>query len=84
LEIFVTLGFLAAVTDRVMLETGIVIPPERPPVLVARASTVDALSGAAQARHRHQAGRSRSTRRWVCCSSSAERMVEAIQVLKEA
>ncbi len=45
LECFVTLGFLAAVTDRVGLETGVVVLPQRPPALVAKeAATVDVLS----------------------------------------
>ena len=42
----VTLGFLTAVTDRVGLETGIVVLPQRQPVVVAKeAATVDYLSG---------------------------------------
>jgi alkanesulfonate monooxygenase SsuD/methylene tetrahydromethanopterin reductase-like flavin-dependent oxidoreductase (luciferase family) len=45
LECFVTLGFLTAVTDRVTLETGVVVLPQRPPALVAKeAATVDVLS----------------------------------------
>jgi probable F420-dependent oxidoreductase len=45
LEPFVTLGFLAAVTERVGLETGVIVLPQRPPALVAKeAATVDVLS----------------------------------------
>jgi probable F420-dependent oxidoreductase len=45
LEPLVTLGFLAAVTERVALETGVLILPQRPPALVAKeAATVDVLS----------------------------------------
>ncbi|MGE0387566.1 MAG: LLM class F420-dependent oxidoreductase [Gammaproteobacteria bacterium] len=44
-EIFVTLGFLAAVTTRIELCTGIVILPQRQTVLVAKqAAEVDLLS----------------------------------------
>jgi probable F420-dependent oxidoreductase len=46
LEPFATMGFLAGVTDRVGLETGIVILPQRPPALVAKeVATLDVLSG---------------------------------------
>ena len=86
LEIFVTLGFLAAVTDRVTLETGIVILPQRPPILVAKeASSVDALSGGRlrlgigvgwQAPEYEALG--------VPFKQRGSRMVEAIEVLKEA
>jgi probable F420-dependent oxidoreductase len=46
LEPFATLGFIAAVTDRIALETGVIVLPQRPPALVAKeAATVDVLSG---------------------------------------
>ncbi len=46
LEPFVTMGFLAGVTERVGLETGVLILPQRPPALVAKeAATIDVLSG---------------------------------------
>lgn len=46
LEPFATMGFLAAITTSVILETGIVILPQRPPALVAKeAATIDYLSG---------------------------------------
>lgn len=46
LEPFATMGFLAGITERVTLETGIVILPQRPPALVAKeAATIDVLSG---------------------------------------
>ncbi len=45
LEPFATMGFLAGITERVILETGIVILPQRPPALVAKeAATIDVLS----------------------------------------
>lgn len=45
-EIFVLFGFLAAITTRVELVTGVVILPERQTVLVAKqAAEVDVLSG---------------------------------------
>jgi probable F420-dependent oxidoreductase len=45
LEPFITLGFLAAATERVGLETGVIVLPQRPPALVAKeAATVDVLS----------------------------------------
>jgi len=45
-EIFVALGFVAAVTERIRLVTGIVILPQRQTVLVAKqAAEVDVLSG---------------------------------------
>jgi probable F420-dependent oxidoreductase len=46
LEPFATMGFLAGITERVGLETGIVILPQRPPALVAKdVATLDVLSG---------------------------------------
>ena len=46
LEPFATMGFLAGITQSVILETGIVILPQRPPALVAKeAATIDYLSG---------------------------------------
>lgn len=45
LEPFITLGFVAAVTDRIGLETGVIVLPQRPPALVAKeAASVDVLS----------------------------------------
>ena len=45
LEAFTTLGFLAAVTERCLLETGILVLPQRQPALVAKeAATIDVLS----------------------------------------
>src|SRR5581483_2368228 len=45
LEIFPTLGFLAAVTQRIQLGTAVVVLPYRNPVLLAKlVTTVDALS----------------------------------------
>jgi probable F420-dependent oxidoreductase len=45
LEIFPTLGFLAAVTQRIRLGTAVVVLPYRNPVLLAKlVTTVDALS----------------------------------------
>jgi probable F420-dependent oxidoreductase len=45
LEAFVTLGFVAAVTERIGLETGVIVLPQRPPALVAKeAATIDVLS----------------------------------------
>jgi len=45
LEPFVTLGFIAGVTERIGLETGVLVLPQRPPALVAKeAATVDVLS----------------------------------------
>jgi probable F420-dependent oxidoreductase len=45
LEAFTTLGFLAAVTERPMLEIGILVLPQRQPALVAKeAATIDVLS----------------------------------------
>jgi probable F420-dependent oxidoreductase len=45
-EIFVLLGYLAAVTERVELVTGVVIMPQRQTTLVAKqAAEVDVLSG---------------------------------------
>jgi probable F420-dependent oxidoreductase len=45
LEAFATLGFLAGVTERVGLETGVLVLPQRQPALVAKeAATIDVLS----------------------------------------
>lgn len=45
LEALVTLGFVAAVTERIGLETGVIVLPQRPPALVAKeAATLDVLS----------------------------------------
>jgi probable F420-dependent oxidoreductase len=46
IEVLVTLGYLAAVTDRVSLGTSILVLPQRDPILVAKqAAAVDQLSG---------------------------------------
>ena len=45
-EIFVVMGFIAAVTERIRLVSGIVILPQRQTTLVAKqAAEVDVLSG---------------------------------------
>lgn len=46
IEVLVTLGYLAAVTERVSLGTSILVLPQRDPILVAKQATaVDQLSG---------------------------------------
>jgi probable F420-dependent oxidoreductase len=46
IEVLVTLGYLAAVTDRLSLGTSILVLPQRDPILVAKqAAAVDQLSG---------------------------------------
>src|SRR5215207_2746279 len=46
LEALITLGFAAAVTERVSLSTEVLVLPQRQPVLVAKqVSTLDTLSG---------------------------------------
>src|SRR4051794_40832622 len=46
LEALVTLGYVAAVTDRVTLSTEVLVLPQRQAVLVAKqVSTLDTLSG---------------------------------------
>lgn len=46
LEALITLGFLAAGTERIGLSTEVLVLPQRQPVLVAKqASTIDTLSG---------------------------------------
>jgi probable F420-dependent oxidoreductase len=83
--VFVTLGFLAAVTDRIGLETGVVVLPQRQPAVVAKeAATVDYLSGGRlrlgigvgwQAPEYEALG--------VPFKQRGSRMVEAIEVLKK-
>jgi probable F420-dependent oxidoreductase len=86
LEVFITLGFLAAVTDRIGLETGVVVLPQRQPIVVAKqAASVDALSGGRlrlgigvgwQAPEYEALG--------VPFKQRGSRMQEAIEVLKKA
>jgi probable F420-dependent oxidoreductase len=86
LEAFTTLGFLAAVTERVGLEIGVLVLPQRQPVLVAKeAATIDVLSNGRlrlgigvgwQAPEYEAMG--------VPFRQRGARMVEAIAVLKQA
>jgi probable F420-dependent oxidoreductase len=85
LEAFTTLGFLAAVTERVGLETGILVLPQRPPALVAKeAATIDVLSNG---RLRLGVGVGWQEAEYgamgVPFKERGSRMVEAIEVLKE-
>ena len=51
LEALITLGYIAAVTERVGLGTEVLVLPQRQPVLVAKQfSTLDTLSGGRLAR----------------------------------
>ncbi|HEY7270892.1 MAG TPA: TIGR03619 family F420-dependent LLM class oxidoreductase [Dehalococcoidia bacterium] len=86
LEAFTTLGFLAAVTERCMLETGVLVLPQRPPALVAKeAATVDVLSNG---RLRLGVGvgwqEPEYSAMGVPFKERGARMEEAIAVLKEA
>jgi probable F420-dependent oxidoreductase len=86
LEAFATLGFLSAVTERVMLETGVIVLPQRQPILVAKeAATIDVLSNG---RLRLGIGVGWQEPEYealgIPFSERGARMVEAIEVLKEA
>lgn len=86
LEAFVTLAFLAAVTERPMLETGVLVLPQRQPLLVAKeAATIDVLSGG---RLRLGVGVGWQGPEYgamgVPFNQRGSRMVEALQVIKEA
>jgi probable F420-dependent oxidoreductase len=85
LEAFATLGFLSAITERVMLETGILVLPQRQPALVAKeAATIDVLSNG---RLRLGVGVGWQAAEYealgVPFAERGARMAEAVEVLKE-
>ena len=72
-EVLTLLAYLAGVTSRIELATGILILPQRQTVLVAKqAAEVDVLSGAACGSASASAGAPSSMRRWARTSTTAD------------